>query len=269
MKWGSSPSWREPIAGRTSRAFGIVAVCLTTLFSVCECRAASAEAESLAKQIRKIGGQVFQEGPKRRIVEINLNGHTNLDLSIFPAIGKQHAITDLSLEKTPTGDDELAQIVALKRLEWLNLYRTRVTDGGLGHLAQLPRLAHLPLGETGVSDDGLKILGGIGSLEYLGLRKTAVTDAGLRELATLSRLKALHLGETAITDAGLVQVAKLVKLEKLWLHDTAVSDQGLKSLVTLGHLRQLLVYNTHVTQAGYDWLQKRLPNCFILYQVTP
>jgi hypothetical protein len=76
------------------------------------------------------------------------------------------------------GDDDLAPLARLPRLNSLVLFRTPVTDAGLAHLAK------------------------IGGLESLDLHGTKITDAGLVHLEHLTRLKHLDLSGTQVTDAG-------------------------------------------------------------------
>ena len=223
--------------------------------------------ESLELEIKRMGGQVFIDPTTKRIVEINLNGHRQLDKTIYQRIKREVAITDLSLESTPTSDSNLKLLCSLRNLEWLNLYRTEITDRGVACLSDLPRLAHLPLGETQITDKGLKSIGKLTNLEYLGLRKTSISNEGLRHLKELKKLSGLHLGETAVTNKGLPHLASLTTLKKLWLHDTEINDQGLVALSKLNALQQLMVYNTGVTQKGYQFLHRHLPGCLIVYRI--
>lgn len=240
-----------------------------TLFCYCliQFQINAAEPQPLVTTLKQIGAQVFLDPSSKQIVEINLNGHTQLDTSLFSRIATESAITDLSLERTSTGDFEIALTTKLQNLEWLNLYRTQITDHSLILLGNLPKLTQLPIGETKITDAGLRHLKHCHGLEYLGLRKTAITDQGLSALKELKHLTGLHLGETAISDQGMKHLGHLKQLQKLWLHNTAISDLGLKHLENLKKLRQLMIYDTKVTASGYETLQAKLPDCLIVYQI--
>ena len=56
------------------------------------------------------------------------------------------------------GDKGVALLAGLQRLEYLNLYRTAVTDEGLGPLTSLKRLRALYVWETGVTPAGISRL---------------------------------------------------------------------------------------------------------------
>jgi hypothetical protein len=221
--------------------------------------------DAIILDIKRKGGHVFSDFGQ--IVEINLNGHHQIDEAWIDRISRERGMTDLSLEQTPIGDKEIKLFAHLKKLEWLNLYQTQITDEGLRTIAQLTRLKHLPIGKTHITNEGLKHLKTLSSIEYLGLRKTFITDKGLETLKSFKKLKGLHLGETDITNEGLKTLGTLSSLTKLWLHDTGISDDGLLALGDLKKLRQLMIYNTKITGKGYQSLQSMLPDCFILYQI--
>jgi internalin A len=64
-------------------------------------------------------------------------------------------------------DERLKELLGLKQLQSLTLYRTAVTDAGLKGLAGFPRLQSLSLFATGVSDAGLKEISGLKQLQSL------------------------------------------------------------------------------------------------------
>lgn len=193
--------------------------------------------ERVAAQFRTLGGTVFlKEGV---IVEVVLNGCRIVDTDLRGLRGLQE-ITDLSLERTPIGDEGLKHVAELNRLEWLNLFLTQVSDDGLAHLKKLRRLERLPIGGTRVTDAGLKILSDLPCLKYLGLRGTRISDQGMTALASMKGLTELNLS------------------------DTAVGDVGLEALRSLKSLRVLYLGSTSTTEAGIARFSKALPDCQIL-----
>ncbi|MEX2142884.1 MAG: hypothetical protein WD894_26745 [Pirellulales bacterium] len=64
----------------------------------------------------------------------------------------------LTLDKTPVGDDDLAQLSGLTNLMYLSLSDTSVSDAGLPHLYKLTKLAVLDLRGTRVTAAGVKQL---------------------------------------------------------------------------------------------------------------
>lgn len=149
------------------------------------------------------------------------------------------ALADLKALGARISADDAGAIIAV------DLAQTAVTDADLSAIAQLPQLRELNLRETLVSDPGLETVAGLSDLEFLGLTGTLVTDSGLAHLAGLQQLRFLTLGHTIITDAGLESLADCSRLEALNLK------------------------GTEVTAAGVAELQRRLPRCRVISDVTP
>ncbi len=109
---------------------------------------------------------------------------------------------DFHLSGKDLTDEQLADVVQVNDVIWLNLKDTKITDAGLKTLANLKSLKKLHLERTAVTDEGLSEISGLSNLEYLNLYGTKVTDAGLEKLANLKNLKQLYLWESAATEAG-------------------------------------------------------------------
>jgi hypothetical protein len=152
-------------------------------------------------------------------------------------------------DKRQVGDDDLARLEGLVKLQELNLTGTSVTDAGLVHLKDLTNLAKLSFGRTQVKGPGLDYLKELPNLRQLGLNRT-VDDAGLAHLEGFPCLWLLHLGNTRISDAGLVHLEGLSSLSWVYLPDTEVGDNGLVRIVKLPKLELLNLDHTRVTDAG-------------------
>ncbi|MCH2119266.1 MAG: hypothetical protein MK161_16380, partial [Pirellulales bacterium] len=74
------------------------------------------------------------------------------------ASGIDKAIVTVWLGDKPITDEELVNLVGLKRVEYIDLYGTPITDEGLEHLAQIPSINELQLSQTKVTDKGLQQL---------------------------------------------------------------------------------------------------------------
>ena len=82
---------------------------------------------------------------------------------------------------------------------------SRSDDAGLGddalaHLGPLVRLEHLALGGNRFTDAGMAHLKGLKSLEFLAIDRTRVTDAGLDELRGLTNLKEIWVPDPIVSD---------------------------------------------------------------------
>lgn len=180
---------------------------------------------------------------------------------------------------TEVHDDDVAYLQRLKKLKWLTIHFTsvtndglerlrnltcletldlssnrRVTDEGLKHLHGMKNLMALCLSETRVTDSGLAYLRPLTGLEQLSLCGTKTSDDGLKHLATLPNLQMLDLSFTGVTDDGLQQLGELTRLEYLALCNTAVTDDGLVHLRSLTNLSQLTMTYTTVSDAGLEHL---------------
>jgi len=103
---------------------------------------------------------------------------------------------------TQVGDEALANLAGLAKLQKLTLNGTKVTDAGLAQLKGLSKLQKLYLVDTKVGDAGLEHVKGLTELRVLSLVGTQVTDAGLDRLLGLKNLQEVFLAATKVTDAG-------------------------------------------------------------------
>ncbi|NQT12030.1 MAG: HEAT repeat domain-containing protein [Planctomycetes bacterium] len=161
---------------------------------------------------------------------------------VFPKV----VVVDLAGTKATNAD--LARLKGfLKPLETLKLDHTKITTGGLEHLAGLSALETLSLAGTGASDADLAHLKPLGALVQLDLSGTRVTDAGLQHLAALARLEVLNLSDTQVTDVGLQHLRGLIALKRLHLEATQISAASVGHLENLTRLQTVTV---HVPDGG-------------------
>ena len=153
-------------------------------------------------------------------------------LSSFP-------VAHVDLAGTPTTNDDLATLVALRHVERLRLDHTQ-TGNGLEPLARLT------------------------DLRSLSLEGNRVSDEDLEQLRRLNRLTILRLGGTQVSDAGLASLEGMVDLKTLSLHATRVTDAGLQRLCSLSNVSHLSIDDRVVTPAGVAHLQA-MPKLSTLY----
>jgi len=123
-------------------------------------------------------------------------------------VGQLRRLRSLTFLGPQIGDHGVAHLKRLQ-LEQLSLWKTNVTDAGVGHLRDMRTLRNLVLDETQITDAALEHLGQLTSLEeWLGLTHTHVTDAGLTHLTQLKKLKNLNLIGTNVSRDGLEQLRK-------------------------------------------------------------
>lgn len=169
-----------------------------------------------------------------------------------------HAITLTSLQcvRSPItnhGLHNLRQLTQLKHLDFLQF--SAVGDEGIAALSGLTKLEDLNLLDSNVSDQSANTIAGFVRLRSLSLAGTQFTDSGLSQLAVLTSLEHLNLRECAISDASTPVIAQFQQLKLLDLHGTQVGDQGLQKLQGLSRIQHLDLSETLVTGSGLKQLQ--------------
>ncbi len=102
----------------------------------------------------------------------------------------------------------------------------RGSDDLLEEIGQFRRLEYLCLAGSPVTDAGVANLQGLTSLKWLSLDDTKISDRGLERLKGLDQLHTLSLGLTSVSDEGLPHLKALTGLKRLSLHLTMVSDNA-------------------------------------------
>ncbi len=168
----------------------------------------------------RFGDMVFEVGGKR----VQHRKNEAMPKEEFKLIG-----IDVSNCKE-FNDRWVPEIVGLKHLVTLDLFRTGLTTKGIQELENFPKLESLILEGLPVTDEGMKILKPFTLLKNLNLADTQITDKGLKELGGLSQLQKLNLGSNKITDNGLKELAGLKELQSLTLEKTQVTEKGVAEL---------------------------------------
>lgn len=139
-------------------------------------------------------------------------------------------------------DLELGELRGLKRLRFLALQGTQLSDSGLADLTTLTELQSIDLSRCDqVTEAGLKQLPRLKSLRSLHLGNCdKLSDAGLKHLALIAGLRSLDLaGNSMDFAAGMKELTKLPDLQNLDLSVTELDDEALKELGRSRGLRSL------------------------------
>lgn len=166
----------------------------------------AAEEKRAAAEIQKLGGKI-EFNAKQEVIKVDLNNAkiTDADLKLLEKFSE---LEWLDLRVTPIGDEGVSHLRTLRKLKFLNLFRTNLTDKGLAVLRGHTELETLLIGTTKVTDDGLKNLERFGKLRKLSVFRTAVSDAGLKTLEKLPSLEVLLIGESRVTEEGSRSIQK-------------------------------------------------------------
>ncbi|MFL2479761.1 MAG: hypothetical protein ACJ0K4_09440 [Verrucomicrobiales bacterium] len=84
------------------------------------------EESSAKEKIKSLGITVFTDKGTGSVTEVIGNGNERVSDSDLILISNFKEITDLSLERTQITDAGTSHLSSLKKLEWLNLYKTKM-----------------------------------------------------------------------------------------------------------------------------------------------
>jgi serine/threonine protein kinase len=196
-----------------------------------------------------------------------------LDLSALPISNKSLAnvaklrdLQSLNVDGTDVTDEGFKQL-ALPKLGGLDLSDTRVTSHVLDYISALmKRIDWLSLRGTDITDGGLLSLSNLRYLVTLNLSNTKLTDAGLAQIEELRlpRLSQIDVAQDEITNSGVIFLSKITTLRTLNLNGTKITDQAVDALSQMPRLEQLDVSKTSLSTAAVSRLRKELPRCDIL-----
>ncbi|MDR1383912.1 MAG: hypothetical protein LBJ67_08730 [Planctomycetaceae bacterium] len=199
------------------------------------------------------------------------------------------SLTSVAFDHSDVNDEDLAEIVKVKRLNVIFLSNTAVTDKGIALLGQLTALRNIRISNTSLTDDGLKPLGQLKQLKNIDLSNTSVGNATLALLGTLPQLERINLYMTKATDEGIdailplqnvtwlnldacqigdLTVPKLSAFKKMtFLHlgKTNISDDSLDALKGMRQLKEIHVTETKITRTGAESLAAAMPHDCVLY----
>lgn len=212
--------------------------------------------EQLRRQIGAAGGRSETE---RRVPDwlqplTGPNAHSFLDRT---------AIVGVTMTGPEIGDEQVARVVDLPDISWINLGESKVTSAGLASVARLATLRTVDLTNTQVSD--LSELTKLPGLQDLRLNYCAkVNTEHLAALSKMSNLRALGADSLRLTDEGIATIAVCTDLEQLHIMGTKVSDNGLAPLQKLKNLKQLkLTYSTY-NRDDLAAFRKAVPECQVI-----
>lgn len=118
---------------------------------------------------------------------------------------------NLSLLRDKATDAELALLVPLrKRLVWLNVSRTSISDDGAASLKQLTQLRRLHAANTALGDAAFRALGALKELEYVNAYGAGLGDEGLAAIVDLPKMARVYAWQSKVTP-GAARAARASK----------------------------------------------------------
>ena len=210
------------------------------------------------------------------LTAVSLAGCGRITDAAVGHLRRHHALEQINLQWTNTGDQSVSALAALPALARVVLGR-RLTDAGAASLRDFPALAtpgaldsFLSVSSSkALTDDALASLGrltgvraldlhmsafgsphytargaahlrGMLALEELNFYGPLVNDAVLREIAAIPRLRWLHAQDTASGDDGFIALAACATLENLGARFCRrITDRGFAAIAGLPRLSRL------------------------------
>lgn len=238
--------WRRLCQYRVRTLLIVVCLLAIPLGWVSVERAKSARERIVAHRVFALGGMPFFES------ETSGSDAGTWQFRLRRAILGER-IVDISFWETSL--DDISFISELTSLRHFIMRESAIQN--IAPLANLTNLEVLILTTNKIDD--IRALATLRRLEHLRLDKTQVHD--LSPLSGLTNLEYLRLDRTKIRDV--TPLAGLKELQHLNLEYTSVQD--LSPLAGLSQLKSLYLCGTPVSHEQVEWLQKRLPECFIEY----
>ncbi len=143
----------------------------------------------------------------------------------------------------------------LEAIEELNLNGSRVTNGGLEHLAKLPNLKKLDVRNSPVDQHGAKAMGALTSLEELRLDGGEMTDEAMAGMSAIPALKVLEISNVRLSPDGWAQLAKHKQLEDLTITSSNIDDNTMAIINQMTSLKRMWINNCAVSDVGIAHLK--------------
>ncbi|BDC48020.1 hypothetical protein F183_A03360 [Bryobacterales bacterium F-183] len=199
-------------------------------------------------------------------------------------------LTDLDLSSNHIQTPSITHVLALQKLERLNLAYTDLDEAGVAKLGTEGRapLRALDLTGTDTGDTSLAALAKLTTLEELLLNHGRFTAKGFAALAPLTNLKRIEAVRTRVDNTTADTLAAFKQLHSLNLDYTSFGDDGLKKIATLPitelrldsanigdpavatlsemrSLKLLNLYHTLISEDGFKRLSAALPDTRIVW----
>jgi hypothetical protein len=167
---------------------------------------------------------------------------------------KDGKVSEVSLERTWSTDNDIDFVVELKDIRKLDLSFTYVTDKGIKKLQRLQQLEDLTLDTAEfLTDAAMAHLRANRALRRLAVRGVDITDAGMPYIGEMIGLRSLDISYTMLGDVGLESLPNLGELEHLKIGGNMITGLNLNFLKLLPKLKSLSLRGVQRRNAGACW----------------
>ena len=188
-------------------------------------------------------------------------------------LAEMRDLESLILQGTAVDDEGAPSLVTLKRLNTLNLGRTRITSQAVAALAELKGLHWLGLSETAVDDSAIPSLASMRELSTLSIEGTRISGRGLHTLlraltvewmtADLADLRGFKFPSDLQRNSAMKRLTDLDGIGRLKLIDCArsnITDDQVRLLRGLKHVELIDLRQTTVSDQAQKNCDRRCRN---------
>ncbi len=171
------------------------------------------------------GFAAFRDHDGLTLVELIGPGYTDKSAEVLATLPN---LAGLTLVDTQLTDEEVAKVIAGRRLGSLKLHNLKVSEKTIEAISDLPSLYSVDLKGVRVTPELVAALikHQIGKLSIEG----ECDDERLASLAPLApNLMSLSLATPSVTDAGLEWIAQIPILSELHLRDTSITGKTMRA----------------------------------------
>jgi Leucine-rich repeat (LRR) protein len=196
-------------------------------------------------------------------------------------ISKLTNLTELTLDQVSITDDGIEMLTALRSLERLMIFNTRITgktlsvfsrslltdlslsgnhltDEAFTEIAKCRGLRKLTLHKTTLSPEGLEKLLCNVSLTNLSLEELPVDFAMAHIISSQKSIQVLDVGE--IDQSGLTEIGKNANLRSLGINGARLSAKDVLQMGNLQLLERISISSPKWTDEDYDAVRTAAPN---------
>jgi hypothetical protein len=141
------------------------------------------------------------------------------------------SLVRLYIHDIKLGDDELAWLSSLTKLEALSLQRMGINGKVLKNLVA-DGLTVLNLSGNDIGDNDMAQIARLKNLEVLALSDTKITGAGITKLEGMKRLNEFNIMRCPVRDSDLESFLSMPNLRIVYAEGCNISDIGIQSVVS-------------------------------------
>jgi hypothetical protein len=159
---------------------------------------------------------------------------------------------------------EIAKLKNCALLARLYIHDINLGNDELAWLSSLTKLEALSLQRTGIKGNVLKNLAA-GDLTVLNLSGNEIVDDDMAQIARLKNLEVLALADTKITGAGIAKIEGMKRLNEFNVMRCNIRDGDLEPFLSMPNLRIVYAEGCNISDMGAQGIVSRFPMLAIFH----